>query len=99
MPASLHHPRLTQVGQVFRNPHLRQFQNALEVAHAQRRLRQQMHDPQPRFVRQSVVDFDQLHIPILRIFPEGILLSSTRPAFSFATGMVTFRIPPSNQFP
>src|ERR1035437_2057470 len=67
MAAPIHQAALTQVGQVLRNCHLVKAEDALQMAHAQGRARQQVQESQPRLIAQAPVKFGQFHI-LMRVY-------------------------------
>src|SRR2546423_7604456 len=57
----LHHGALAQIAEVLGNFHLRLAQDRLEMADAERRLRQQIQNPQPGAIAETLIDLDEVH--------------------------------------
>ena len=52
---------LAEIGEVLGNFHLRRVQDFLEMTNAERPLRQQVQDPQSRFIAEAFVNVQQFH--------------------------------------
>ena len=61
MPLSLGKSIGPQVREMFRNGHLGELQNFLEVTNTKRSAVQEMEDAKPRFVAETSIDFEELH--------------------------------------
>jgi hypothetical protein len=61
-----------QVSEVFGDGDLGQSQNRLEMAHAQRALRQKVKNPQAGFITQTPVYLQEFHILVKTYTPTGI---------------------------
>jgi hypothetical protein len=57
----LHHPMLAEIGEMLRDFDLRRVENLLKMADTKWPIRKQMEYPQPRFIAEAFVNFDQLH--------------------------------------
>ena len=61
MPGAFDHALLAKVGEMLRDLGLRNAENFLEVADAERTARKQMDDPQSRGVAETLVNLNQFH--------------------------------------
>jgi hypothetical protein len=68
MASALDHSLLTEIGEMLGNFGLRDTKNFLEVTDTKRTACQQMDDPQPRGIAETMVNRDQLHGPNICIY-------------------------------
>jgi len=59
LPFHLHEAALAEVGKVLGDGHLRQAEDVLEMADAEGRVLEEMHDAETGLVAEAVVDFDE----------------------------------------
>ena len=92
-PFGCDHIAAPEVSEVLRDVRLWLAQNFLKVAHAERRLRQQMQNPKPSPVTKTLIDLYQVHLSGQQHAVTALVLSEqplSTPHFSFARQAVRF---------
>jgi len=82
------HSMLAEIREMLRNLDLRGAEDVLKMANAKRANREQMQNAQPRFIAQTFVNFDQIHVSTIyamRYIRQEACLAFLRKDFHFSS--------------